>query len=139
MGAFGIDMMGQAADSAGGVVHGDLDGDVVFRDINWMLYDPDDPTGRDHRQRRPRHPRHRLHPRLPRPRPSATCTGRPRHRSSGPTTVKVCADAGDGTLVEQGDGYELYVEGGRSHLPVGWPGVGHGPLRRWLYRCHLRP
>ena len=36
-------MMGQTAESAGGVVHGDLDGDVVFKDIDWELYDPDDP------------------------------------------------------------------------------------------------
>jgi hypothetical protein len=43
LGSQAIDLMGQAADSAGGVVYGDNNGDVVFRGMGWQLYDGDVP------------------------------------------------------------------------------------------------
>jgi hypothetical protein len=43
LGASAIDMLGQAAESAGGVIYGDTSGNVVYRDIGWQLYDGDTP------------------------------------------------------------------------------------------------
>jgi hypothetical protein len=43
LGGQAIDLMGAAAQSAGGVVYGDTNGNVVYRGLTWGLYDPDDP------------------------------------------------------------------------------------------------
>lgn len=43
MGGQLADLLGQAADSGGGAVFGDLDANVVFRNRDWQVYPPDTP------------------------------------------------------------------------------------------------
>ena len=109
LGGGAIDHMSQAADSAGGVVFGDLDGDVVFKDIDWMLYDPDTPPddgiGNGPGTGGPGAP------------PYIDPTAGPVYDpddppSSSPPKVCICADGTTGTLIEKGDNYRLYVKDG---------------------------
>jgi len=110
LGTLAIDHLGQAADSAGGVVFGDLDGDVVFRDIDWMLYDPDVPPDGDIGPGDPGVPPGDLPPYVdPTPGPVYDPDDPP---AEHPPKVCVCADGTDGTLVEKGDNYRLYVRDG---------------------------
>jgi hypothetical protein len=103
-------MMGQAADSAGGVVFGDLDGDVVFRGIDWMLYDPDVPPDGTIGPGDPGAPPGDTPPYID---PSKGPVFDPDDPPTlSPPKVCVCADGTAGTLVEKGDNYRLYVKGG---------------------------
>lgn len=125
LGSAGIDLMGQAADSAGGVVFGDLDGDVVFRDLDWMLYDPNVP------------PDGVIGPGVPGPPP----VDHPPYLdpSQGvvydpddppvehPPKVCVCADGSAGTIVEKGDSYKLYVKDGHLYYQSGGQTWDMGP------------
>ena len=114
---------GQAADSAGGVVFGDLDGDVVFKDIDWMLYDPDDPPDGTIGNVDPGTPPTPGDAAIHRPDPG------PRLRPDDPPAehrpkVCVCADGTAGTLVEKGDNYRLYVRDGHLfYESSGTPGT----------------
>ena len=112
LGGQGIDLMGQAADSAGGVVHGDLDGDVVFRDLNWMLYDPDTPPDATIGNVDPGTPGIPFEPGYIDPDTGYVYWPDPPPLDS-PTVITVCSEAGDGSLVAQGDLANLYVEDGQ--------------------------
>jgi hypothetical protein len=106
-----IDHMGQAADSAGGVVFGDLDGDVVFRDIDWMLYDPDTPPDDVIGPGPPGTGGGPGAPPYIDPTPGAVYDPDD-PPAVQPPKVCVCADGTAGTLVEKGDNYRLYVKDG---------------------------
>ena len=126
LGALGIDLMGQAADSAGGVVHGDLDGDVVFRGMNWMLYDPDDPPDGIIGNVDPGFPGIPVRPRLPGPRPRLRVLAGPAtdHRARRPSR---CAPTRRRRHPDRAGRRLRTVRAGRAaHVPVRWPGVGHG-------------
>lgn len=112
LGSAGIDLMGQAADSAGGVVYGDTDGDVVFRDRNWMLYDPDDPPDGTIGNTNPGTPGTGGPPPYVDP-GGGVITGPPQPDVTRCMLVKVCFDGStgsSGTLVQEGSKYRMSIE-----------------------------
>lgn len=111
LGGAAIDHMGQAADSAGGVVYGDLAGNVVFRDIDWMLYDGDVPEDDEIGNCTPGTPPIDDQPPYidPDPGPVHDPDDPP---AEHPPRVCVCSDGRSGTIVEKGDLYKIYVKGG---------------------------
>ena len=132
LGAAAIDHMSQAADSAGGVVFGDLDGDVVFKDIDWMLYDPDTPPddtiGNGPGGGGPGAP-----PYIdPTPGPVYDPDDPP---AANPPKVCVCADGTAGTLDREGRQLSALRERRPSVLRVVRHDVGHGPLLGRLHLC----
>jgi hypothetical protein len=125
LGAAAIDHMGQAADSAGGVVFGDLDGDVVFHDIDWMLYDPATPPDDTIGPGDPGAPPGDTPPYIdPTPGPVYDPDDPP---SLHPPKVCVCADGDEGTLVEKGDNYRLYVRDGHLYYETSGTTWDMGP------------
>src|SRR5436190_15054268 len=111
LGAQAVDLMGVAADSAGGVVFGDLDGDVVFRDPNWELYDPATPPDGTIGNVDPGTPGIPYTPGYLDPAVGYVYWEDPPPLDR-PTVLRVCASAGDGSLVAQGD-VNLSVVGGQ--------------------------
>jgi hypothetical protein len=115
LGSRAIDLMGQAADTDGGVVLGDTDGDVVFRGLNWMLYDPDTPgdlppIGNVDPGTLPGGP-----PTPPYQDPTKGPVFDPTPPPvTGPIVLLACFNGTEGTLVEQGHSYRLYVEDGHA-------------------------
>jgi hypothetical protein len=114
LGVQAADLMTAAADSAGGVVYGDLDGDVVLRGLDWELYSaaapPDGEIGN-------------VDPGTP-PLPDTPVyidpvlgyvyqPDPPPFEHPEQTVLKVCANGTAGTLIEQPPAYRLYAADGR--------------------------
>lgn len=111
LGSQGIDLMGVAADSAGGVVYGDLDGDVVYRDLNWELYASGTPPDGTIGNVDPGTPGIPYTPGYLDPAVGYVYWTDP-PPFDRPSVIRVCASAGDGSLVAQGD-LKVSVVGGQ--------------------------
>ena len=122
LGSPAMDLMGQAADSAGGVVYGDLDGDVVFNDLNWMLYDPAVPHDGEIGNMDPGEPGLPHEPVYVDPTPGPVYDPAPPPLEHPPIIV-VCPSGSelppDGTLIEQGASWRLFVSGGILYYESG--------------------
>ena len=113
LGSRAVDLMTAAADSAGGVVFGDLDGDVVLKGIDWMLYDPDDPPDGEIGNMDPGDPELEDVPVYVDPDQGTVYEPDPPPMVR-PPIVQFCVREGeaDGTIVEQGDSWRIYANNG---------------------------
>lgn len=110
------DTMTTAADSAGGVVFGDVVGNVVYRDLDWMLYDPDTPPDGEIGNCDPGvAPVPPVPPYFdPTPGPVEVVDGIPDH----PAQTYFCLGPSEtgGRVIEHGEAYELLVAKGPDGL-----------------------
>ena len=114
LGSRAVDLMTAAADSAGGVVFGDLDGDVVLKGADWMLYDPDDPPDGEIGNMDPGDPELEDVPVYVDPTEGTVYEPDPPPMER-PPIVQFCVrrDDPEGTIVEQGDSWRIFVAGGQ--------------------------
>jgi hypothetical protein len=141
LGALAIDVMSVAADSAGGVLFGDMDGRIVFRDLNWELYDPDLPHDGEIGNCTPGTPPIDGDPPYIDPTPGPVYDPCPPIRHP-PECVDICAEPGEGTIVEQGDSWSIYMH--NHHLF--YESAGHvwdmgewDPEQECVRICHPPP
>jgi hypothetical protein len=108
-----IDLLGVTADSAGGVIFGSMTGDIVFKDLNWELWDPDVPADGEIGNCDPGEPPDPGTDTPPYTDPTLgpvydPCPPIPKH----PECVDICVAPFEGTVVEQGDAWRIYIHDG---------------------------
>ena len=111
LGSRAIDHLSQTADSAGGIVYGDLAGNVVYRDRDWMLYDPDTPPDGTIGNVAPGTPPIPYEPGYIDPVPGYVYFPTP-PPITAQTVIAVCTDGTEGTLVEQDDLFKILARDG---------------------------